>query len=166
MNILKEIKTKNRIIIIAIYILVLFLIIFLFFIYNFVFAKVEGDSMIPNLDNNDIIVYNKNVTNIERFDIIIIKVNNDLLIKRVVGLPGEKIKYLDNSLYVNNEMVEETFLSSVTKDFELNNITTNDTITKNNYLVLGDNRLYSTDSRTFGLIEESNIVGILYIKLF
>lgn len=122
--------------------------------------------MRPNLDNNDIIVYNKNVTNIERFDIIIIKVNNDLLIKRVVGLPGEKIKYLDNSLYVNNEMVEETFLSSVTKDFELNNITTNDTIPKNNYLVLGDNRLYSTDSRTFGLIEESNIVGILYIKLF
>lgn len=140
--------------------------IFLFFIYNFGFAKVEGDSMRPNLDNNDIIVYNKNVTNIERFDIIIIKVNNDLLIKRVVGLPGEKIKYLDNSLYVNNEMVEETFLSSVTKDFELNNITTNDTIPKNNYLVLGDNRLYSTDSRTFGLIEESNIVGILYIKLF
>lgn len=151
---------------VTIYILVLCLMIFLFFIYNFGFAKVEGDSMRPNLDNNDIIVYNKNVTNIERFDIIIIKVNNDLLIKRVVGLPGEKIKYLDNSLYVNNEMVEETFLSSVTKDFELNNITTNDTIPKNNYLVLGDNRLYSTDSRTFGLIEESNIVGILYIKLF
>lgn len=151
---------------VTIYILVLCLMIFLVFIYNFGFAKVEGDSMRPNLDNNDIIVYNKNVTNIERFDIIIIKVNNDLLIKRVVGLPGEKIKYLDNSLYVNNEMVEETFLGSVTKDFELNNITTNDTIPKNNYLVLGDNRLYSTDSRTFGLIEESNIVGILYIKLF
>src|SRR5574344_1711135 len=125
---------------VTIYILVLCLMIFLVFIYNFGFAKVEGDSMRPNLDNNDIIVYNKNVTNIERFDIIIIK--------------------------VNNEMVEETFLSSVTKDFELNNITTNDTIPKNNYLVLGDNRLYSTDSRTFGLIEESNIVGILYIKLF
>lgn len=137
-----------------------------YFVFNLKFAIVEGDSMKPNLNNNDIIIYKKNVKKVKRFDIVIVKVDGFKFIKRVIGLPGERIEFLDDKLYVNGNYVEEKFQKSITKDFNNSDIMPTDAIPKDKVLVLGDNRLYSSDSREFGLIDIEDIEGMLIIKLF
>lgn len=129
------------------------------------FAKVDGNSMQPTLKDNDIILYYKNKKNIKRFDIIIFKRNNNLFIKRVIGLPGDSIKYIDNTLYVNDNPIEEDFQKSITNDFNISDITSSDVIPNNKLFVLGDNRLFSTDGRSFGFIDINDVNGIMIIKI-
>ena len=138
----------------------------IFFIICYGVAKVEGDSMKPTLNNKQFIIYKKDIKNLKRFDIVVIKVDNNLYVKRVIGLPNENIKYLDNNLYVNNKLVEEKYLKSVTHDFDVSTISENNYIPNNKILVLGDNRLYSYDSRDFGLVDLMNVKGIVVFKLF
>lgn len=128
------------------------------------FAKVDGNSMQPTLKDNDIILYYKSKKNIKRFDIIIFKRNNNLFIKRVIGLPGDSIKYIDNTLYVNDNPIEEDFQKSITNDFNISDITSSDVIPNNKLFVLGDNRLFSTDGRSFGFIDINDVNGIMIIK--
>ena len=136
---------------------------------SFVFLSVmvDGNSMHSTLKNCD-----RGITDgffykffgVDRFDIVIIEHDNfdEKLVKRVIGLPGETIRYEKGVLYVNGEKVEESFLTEETK---LKTVTTygNDTfeITLKNdeYYVLGDNRGNSTDSRYFGPIHSSQIKG-------
>ena len=129
------------------------------------FAKVDGNSMQPTLKDNDIILYYKSKKNIKRFDIIIFKRNNNLFIKRVIGLPGDSIKYIDNTLYVNDNPIEEDFQKSITNDFNISDITSSDVIPNNKLFVLGDNRLFSTDGRSFGFIDINDVNGIMIIKI-
>lgn len=144
---------------------IIILIAILILIFSIGFAKIDGNSMKPNLNHGDVVIYTKNVRNIKRFDIIIIELNNKLFIKRVIGLPNENIKYFDNKLYVNNILIDEPFQKSLTKDFGIQDILLKEEIPNNKILVLGDNRLYSYDSRNFGLIDISNIKGIMLFKL-
>ena len=123
---------------------------------------VSGDSMKPNLHNGDLLLERKigyNSTNIKRFDIVVIKEDKDEIIKRIIGLPGEHISYKNNKLYVNDELVKETFDFRDTKDFNLEEICTCSSIPEGKYLVLGDNRPVSKDSRIIGLIDEKDILG-------
>ena len=123
---------------------------------------VSGDSMKPNLHNNEVLLVKKigyNSSTIERFDIIIIKEEKEEIIKRVIGMPGEHISYKNNKLYVDDKLVNENFKFYDTKDFNLEEICNCTTIPKGKYLVLGDNRPISKDSRIIGLIDEKDIVG-------
>ena len=95
----------------------------------------------------------------ERFDIVIINDGKDEIIKRVIGLPGEHISYKNNKLYVNGEVLKETFDFRNTTDFNLEEVCTCSVIPSGKYLVLGDNRPISKDSRYLGLIDEDNILG-------
>lgn len=130
------------------------------------FCDVNGMSMSPTLANGDRIVISKisyNFQELERFDIIVFRESENLLIKRIIGLPGDHILYKDNVLYVNGERVEEPFLddSSLTVDFTLNQ-----TIPANHYFVMGDNRNNSVDSRVFGPISKENIEGKVLLRWF
>ena len=138
---------------------VIFLLSILYFFLNIEFAKVDGKSMQPTLNNNDIVIYKRNIKNIKRFDIVIFKFNNSLFIKRVIGLPGEKIEYRKNNLYVNGEEVSENFKKSVTSDLIV------DLIPSNEIFVLGDNRIFSSDSRDFGSVKLSDVKGIMILRL-
>ncbi len=130
---------------------------------------VSGSSMEPNLNNGDLLLVRKigyNSSTIERFDIIIIKEGNEEIIKRIIGLPKEHISYKNNKLYVNDELVEETYSFRDTNDFNLEEICTCTSIPEGKYLVLGDNRPISKDSRTIGLIDEEDIVGKAVIRIW
>lgn len=153
----------------SIYILI---IVFVILIRTFVITpvKVNGTSMDPTLKNNEIMILNKikyKKNSIKRFDIVVIKMNNELLIKRIIGLPGEKVKYLDNKLYINDEYIEEPFLSDdvYTTNFTLGDIKL-DVIPENCYIVLGDNREVSLDSRVFGCFDKDKILGSANFVLF
>ena len=133
-------------------------------------VNVKGSSMSPTLQNGDtMILYKltKNIRGIKRFDIVVIKMDKELLIKRVIGLPNEEVKYVDNKLYINNEYVEETFLNEdvYTTNFSLSDINL-EKIPENCYLVMGDNREVSLDSRTFGCFSKDKILGSANLVLF
>lgn len=123
---------------------------------------VSGDSMKPNLNNNELLLVRKigyNESSIKRFDIVVINGEDEEIIKRIIGLPGEHISYKNNKLYVNDEVEQENFTFRDTSDFNLEEICTCSTIPEGKYLVLGDNRPISKDSRMIGLIDEKDIVG-------
>lgn len=136
---------------------------------------VSGDSMKPNLNDGELLLVRKvgYHNNINRFDIVVVKVKKEdgryeEIVKRIIGLPGEHISYKNNKLYVNDKKVEENYNFRDTKDFNLEEICTCSSIPENKYLVLGDNRPISKDSRTksIGLIDEKDIIGKVTIRIW
>ena len=121
-------------------------------------VRVDGTSMYPTLNNNDILIEKKFDKSIDRFDVVVINYKKEKLVKRVIGLPGEKIEYKDNKLYINDIEIEEEFLHEVTRDFSLADID-EEIIPDDYYFVVGDNRPNSKDSRMIGLINKNQIRG-------
>jgi signal peptidase I len=125
--------------------------------------KVSGHSMDNTLQNREILILKKYDKNIKRFDIVVIDINGEKIIKRVIGLPGDKILYKNNKLYINGTYYKEPFLvkGTITEDYKLDS-----TIPKGYYFVLGDNRANSADSRIIGLISKKEISGKTDFALF
>lgn len=152
------------------YILTIFVVVFVI-VYIVTFQQVVGTSMSPTYENKDIVILNKvhyRFFDVKRFDVISLEYNNTkYLIKRVIGLPGDKIEYKDNNLYVNDKKVEESFLSKdvITEDFSSLKFGY-DVIPEDMYLVLGDNRGDSLDSRDIGLIKKTDILGKINLRLW
>lgn len=134
-------------------------------------VRVIGPSMTHTLLDGDIMILDKisyRFNDIQRFDIIVIQSNDSLIIKRVIGLPGDNIEYKNNKLYINNKYYEENYLDgdTITSDFKLEDITKKSTIPEGYYFVLGDNREESSDSRIIGLINKSQIEGKAKLTIF
>ncbi len=129
---------------------------------------VSGDSMSPTLENKQLLllnILNYRLNDIERFDIVVIRQDNKEIIKRVIGLPGENILYRSNKLYVDGHELENDY-NFDTDDFSLKTICNCSRIPENQYLVLGDNRAVSADSRIIGLIDRKDIAGSVEISLW
>ncbi len=123
--------------------------------------RVNGDSMNPTLKDGEIMILNKigySINGVERFDIVVVDYNGDKLIKRVIGLPGETLKYENNILYINGQEVEEPYLNESTEDFNITSFGYSK-IPRDCYFVLGDNRDDSKDSRIIGCVSEKQIKG-------
>lgn len=127
-------------------------------------VKVDGSSMYPTLEDGEILILKKYDKSYERFDIAVIDYNGEKLVKRIIGLPGENIKYKNNKLYVDGEFVEEP-VELETDNFSLLDLGYN-TIPEDYYLVLGDNRYNSKDSRMIGLIKKDNILGTTSLRIW
>lgn len=129
--------------------------------YLFTTILVHGASMNDTLKENDVMILDKisyRLKPIQRFDIVVVNTDKTKLIKRVIGLPGEHVKYEDNKLYINDKKVEDSYGKGTTYDFDLNYLEY-ETIPDNYYFVLGDNREDSLDSRSIGLIPKKDIMG-------
>ena len=152
------------------YIITIFVVIFII-VYVASVQQVVGSSMSPTFKNQDILILNKfyyRFFDIKRFDIVSLEYDDTkYLIKRVIGLPGDKIEYKNNILYVNGVAIEESFLDDdvVTNDFSLSDLGY-DVIPEDMYLVLGDNRGDSLDSRDIGLITKKSILGKVNIRIW
>ena len=126
--------------------------------------QVNGNSMDTTLQNGDIMILNKisyKIHGIKRFDIVVIKTEDTLLIKRVIGLPNEKVKIENNKLYINGKEYAQDFLDedTYTDDFEFTNL-------DNCYFVMGDNRGVSLDSRDLGCFDKSKIQGTTSLTIY
>lgn len=128
-------------------------------------AIVQGESMVPTLKNGQVLILKKYDKKIERFDIVVIDYQDIRLVKRVIGFPGEHVKYFDNKLYINDKKYDEEFYNGETSDFDLETIGYN-IIPDNYYFVMGDNRDNSQDSRIIGLIHIDDIIGSTNFSLF
>lgn len=131
--------------------------------------KVQGASMYPTYHDKDIIIVSK-TSKIERFDQIIFQspIEDEYYIKRVIGLPGDKVEMKDDVLYVNGKAYTEDYVNRetddpnqlrITENFTLEQLVDQQEVPKGMYFVLGDNRLKSSDSRHYGLIAEDAILG-------
>ncbi|MEH7108322.1 MULTISPECIES: signal peptidase I [Bacillaceae] len=149
--------------------IIIFVFIRTFFFSNYV---VEGESMMPTLQEGNKLVVNKlgyQVGELNRFDVIVFHANADEdFVKRIIGLPGDKIEYRNDQLYINGHKYKEPFLDEykrkangvkITGDFNLEEITGEATVPEGKLFVMGDNRLESWDSRHFGFISTSQVVG-------
>jgi len=151
------------------YILVIAIMLFIL-TYVVSMQQVVGPSMEPKLMANDMLLIEKitpRFFDFKRNDIISFEYEDTkYLIKRIVGLPGEKIEYKNNYLYINDEAYQENFLKETqTEDFSIIDMGY-EVIPEDMYLVLGDNRNDSLDSRDFGLIRKENIIGKVWIRLW
>ena len=137
---------------------------------------IKGDSMDPTLKDGQHVMVNilgYKVGNIKKGNVIVFHANkSDDYVKRVIGVPGDSVTYKKDQLYINGKKVNEPYLDYnekhkqgeyITGSFEtkdlLNAKPNSNVIPKNKYLVLGDNREVSKDSRAFGLIDKQQIVG-------
>ncbi len=156
----------------------LIIIIVVVFIRSYIVTPVivRGDSMDDTLKDGQILFLSKisyKLHKINRFDIIVIKdIDNDLIIKRVIGKPGDNIEYKNNKLYINNKKVKDIYTKDETSDFSLEEICKinddkcNGKIPKGKYLALGDNREVSADSRVKGLFDKKQILGKAKLRIW
>lgn len=134
--------------------------------------QVVGPSMSPNFKNNDIVILDKisyKFIDIKRGDVVsLYYADTKYLIKRVIGLPGDYVEFQNNKLYINNSYYSEEYLEGViTEDFSLNELGYS-RIPDDMYLVLGDNRGDSLDSRdpNVGLISKDKIIGKVRFQIW
>ncbi|MCR4617174.1 MAG: signal peptidase I [Lachnospiraceae bacterium] len=128
--------------------------------------QITGASMNPSLKNGDVAVA-INVKNYEPGDIIAFYYNNNLMVKRVVGVGGDVISIdEDGVVYRNGEMLPESYLTE--KNAGTCDIEYPYTVPEEQYFVLGDNRYMSIDSRvsSVGCVDKSLIAGRVFFRLW
>ena len=116
-------------------------------------------------ESNPIAIYSSEEKNIfEKFVYYVLEINKTSYIKRVIATEGEHIQIKENTVYINGEKLEETYLGpDVITDSKL----FTDLIVPEGYLfVMGDNRTKSADSRVFGCIPEDKIEGRVLIRFW
>lgn len=131
-------------------------------------TRVYGQSMEPNLHSDQRLVveklsYNRylrywlGLNGPERGDVVVIRLHeqsDELLIKRVVGMPGDEVAIHDGQVFVNGQPLVEPYVVGATTGFYGPTI-----IPPLHIFVLGDNRGFSNDSRSFGTIPLEDVVG-------
>jgi signal peptidase I len=128
--------------------------------------QIEGTSMEPTLYNGDIVLLMK-TTNFQRGDLCGFTWNNKILIKRVIGLPGDWIEIdADGVVYLNGEKLEEPYVEQMALgecdlEFPFQ-------VPQDKYFVMGDMRESSVDSRNtlIGCIEKEQIVGKVFFRIW
>ena len=133
---------------------------------------VMGHSMEPTLQDSDNLITDKityRFRDPKRFDIIVFPFKDNratLLIKRIVGMPGETVQVIDGNVYVNGYVLEDNYGYAVMTDPGL--AADPVVLKEDEYFVLGDNRNNSTDSRfeSVGNIHRSEIIGRAWLRVW
>ena len=144
---------------------------------QFVFTPttVKGKSMMPSLQDGNRVILSK-ITHIDRFDEVVFHATDspDKYVKRIIGLPGDKVEMKNDTLYINDKPYEEEYLDELksslddaglfTENFTLKELTGEEVVPEGEMFVLGDNRPNSKDSRVFGFVPMERIVGEVKIR--
>lgn len=139
---------------------------------------VEGSSMMPNYIDKEYLLAEKLsyfLSTPRRGDVVIFRYPNNPstnFIKRVIGLPGETVEIEDSVITVINrehpsgvKLVEGSYLSSDIKTLTDARGKYSKTLAPDEYFVLGDNREHSSDSREWGILPKTNIIGRAWLTL-
>lgn len=122
-------------------------------------VRVDGNSMLPTLENGEFVLVSKlsyTFGDFSRGDIIVFHFPlnpEEELIKRVIGLPGDHVSVRDGQVYVNDNLLDEAYTTQPP------NYSGDWVVTEDHLFVLGDNRNNSNDSKDWGLLPHENVVG-------
>jgi len=125
-------------------------------------VKVEGTSMMPGLADQERIFINKyayRLGAIERGDVVVFRYPGDPsknYIKRIVGVPGDRVEVLRGEVFLNGHHLEEPYVPAQFRD---ERSMSEVIVPEHSYFVLGDHRNLSSDSRDFGVVEREAIFG-------
>ena len=122
-------------------------------------VRVEGDSMEDTYHEGDIRACFR-LGSIDRGDVVVVSEEGTNLIKRVIGMPGDTIYITSDGVYINDELYSEDYLKDG-ETFFGGQLSDPITLSEDEYVVLGDNRWVSRDSRTFGPVSRDQIVGVV-----
>ena len=124
-------------------------------------VRVDGSSMYNTLEDGDILLLYK-MAKIDRYDIVVLdeEYDNEIIIKRIIGLPGETVEIKSGKIYINDEEIADDYTFGDTSDYE------KITLADDEYFILGDNRLISKDSRYFGPVKESDLMGEAVFRIW
>jgi len=149
-----------------------------FFIVVYLFImqpnQVKGASMEPTFQSGDYIMTAKiayKLKPIERGDVIVFRSpkNPDIeYIKRIIALPGDKVMIKNQQVYVNDQIINESYISAATNLWESGFLREGEPliVPQDHLFVMGDNRPRSSDSREFGPIPISSIIGYVFYRYF
>lgn len=132
---------------------------------------VSGASMFPTFHNGDYLIVDElsyRLNDPKRYDVIIFKYPKDtskFFVKRVIGLPNETVEIHKNEIIIKNETNKEGFV--LDQSFIENNTQENISfqLAEDEYFVMGDNRIASSDSRYWGAVKRELVVGRAFIRL-
>jgi signal peptidase I len=144
----------------------LYVFVFLLFKYVFVFTVVSGSSMEDTLHDGDILFCSRLVKNPKQGDIVMIYANqlNENIVKRVIATGGDTIEIIDNKVYVNSKVLEESYI----KEEMMTSDMSKTTLGEGQIFVMGDNRNNSLDSRRVevGIVDvDSQVFGVSLVKM-
>lgn len=136
---------------------------------------IQQDSMEPNFQSGDYVVTSRQAYNLfgepEHGDVIVFKSElldekgkNKRLIKRVIGLPGDRVSIIDGYIYINGEMIEEEYVAEQGISGEMEELI----VPEDSLFCCGDNRGVSLDSRSskVGFVTYDKVIGKVFIRLF
>ncbi|MBP5972187.1 signal peptidase I [Brasilonema sp. CT11] len=133
---------------------------------------IPSGSMEPTLQINDRLIIDKvsyDFTSPQRDDIVVFNPTktlqsenyHDAFIKRIIGLPGDKVEVKNGLVYINDSPLKENYIEAK-PDYKWGPVI----VPKNSYLVLGDNRNNSYDSHYWGFVPRNNIVGRAIVRFY
>jgi signal peptidase I len=129
---------------------------------------ISGASMEPNFSDGHYLLIDEltyHFRSPERGEVIVFRspVDDDtFFIKRVIGLPGERVVIKGGDIFINGTKLEEGYIASGVRTFGDREFT----LSSNQYFVLGDNRSYSFDSRNWGPLTKDRIIGVVRLRLW
>jgi len=139
--------------------------------------EVKGSSMLPNFVDKEFLLTEKisyYLGDPQRGDVVIFKApatescaaEECEYIKRIIGIPGDKVMVKDGQVYLNGELLDQTFLHGnvITTEGQFSKEGVEETVPEGEYLCFGDNRQHSRDGREFGPIKKELIVGKAFFK--
>lgn len=125
-------------------------------------SLVDGRSMFPTYEDRERLIVSRVhylVSGIQRGDVIVFnsleRPDDEMLIKRVVGMPGDTIEFRNNALYINDQLVPEPYIRECVSRCNDNSWE----VPLDSFFVMGDNRDGSRDSRVFGSVPVDHVVG-------
>lgn len=141
--------------------------------------RVDGQSMTPNLENEQMLLVNRNAYQFldwqgntfypfdppERGDIVVFNPPTESekpYIKRIIGLPGDEVTFSNGQVYVNGKMLEEDYIEDRTRCQR--NDYCDVIVPEGSIFVLGDHRSNSSDSRVFGPVPIENVIGKAWLS--
>lgn len=135
-------------------------------------TKVDGESMMPTLQNGDNLLVDKltyRFRDPERYEIVVFPYKyeeNVYYIKRIIGLPGETVQIIDGYVYINGEKLEKDYGAEVMEDAGI--AAEPIKLGEDEYFVLGDNRNHSSDSRVpnVGVLKREDLVGRAGVRIW